>query len=85
MVSLAVDDHGALGVLLVFAGLQESLPVVHDDVEGVDPPRVEQPGLIAHDGGGGPDAQGLAIHEPGGQQQAEDQGGGADPVNVFVG
>ena len=85
LIGFAVDDDRALGVFLVLTGLQEPVPVIHNDVDGVDLLRIEKPGLIAHNRRGGPDAQGFAVHEPECKQQTEDQGGGAEFVYVFVG
>ena len=85
LIGFAVDDDRALGVFLVLTGLQETVPAVHDDIDGVDLLRIEKPGLIAHNRRGGPDAQGFAVHEPECKQQTEDQGGGAEFVYVFVG
>ena len=81
---LAVDDHGAHGVFLILAGVDESLPIVHDDVDGVDPVGVEQTGLVPHGGGGGLDAKGRAVHKDDAQEQGKQRGRGTDAVNVLV-
>ena len=60
---LAVDGQGTELVLLVRAGLQESLPVLHLQVDGMDPPGVEEPRLIAQGGGGRLQSQGFALDE----------------------
>ena len=37
VIALVVDDHRAQFVLLVGTALQEPLPIIHNDVDGVDP------------------------------------------------
>ena len=32
LIRLTVDNHSALGIFLVFAGLQKAVPIVHDDI-----------------------------------------------------
>ena len=84
-VGLPVDDHGAVGVLLAGAGLQESVPVVHNDVKGMDRSGVEEPVLVSHGRGGGLDAQTLPVHEDHRQEHRQGHGPAADPVDILVG
>ena len=37
VIALVVDDHRAQFVLLVGTALQDPLPIIHNDVDGVDP------------------------------------------------
>ena len=84
-VGLPVDDHGAVGVLLAGAGLQESVPVIHDDVQGMDRAGVEESVLVSHGRGGGLDAQALPVHEDHRQEHRQGHGPAADPVDILVG
>ncbi len=60
---LAVDGQGTELVLLVRAGLQESLPVLHPQIDGVDLSGGEEPLLVAQGGGGRLQSQGFALDE----------------------
>ena len=81
---LAVDDHAAQGVFLALCGLQEGVPVVDDDIDGVHLRVVEQPVLIAHGPGLGLDPESRSIHEQDGAQQRDHHRDDADPVYMLA-
>ena len=69
LIGLPVDDRRAGGVFLILAGFDEAVPVVHDNIQGVYPGGIEQPGLIAYHLGEGLNPQRLSAAEQQGQQQ----------------
>ena len=81
MVGLAVDDHSAGSILLIFTGVKKAVPIVHDDINGVDPAGIEEPVLIAHGLSRGLEAQGLSGEKEEGQHQGQRQSGTADAVD----
>ena len=67
---LPVDDRGAGDILLRRGVFEESRPVLHPQVHGVDPAIVKEAGGVPGRGAGGPEAQSL----PEAEQTGEDQG-----------
>ena len=84
---LAVYNEVAQDVFLDLAACDEALPVVHDDVDGVDDRGVEKPLLVAeHDAAGGRlIAQSRRTESQGRYEYGERQGRSADAVQIAAG
>ena len=84
LVGFTVDHQMADGVHLAGTGIQEGIPVIDHDVDGMHTGLVEQTGFISHrqalrDGSGCCGAQEYA-----GDNQRQDEHNAADPVNVLI-
>ena len=81
---LSVDDHIADHIGLILGRGDESVPVIDDDIDGMDPGIVEDPVLVADHLGRRLDTQRLAVHKQDRQHQGQGQGSGTDPVDPFM-
>ena len=79
-----VDDHRAGRILLVLAGVDKAVPIVHHDVHRMDPAGSKEPVFIAHGPGCRLEPQGLAVDKQQRDRQRQRQDQTAEPVDVSV-
>ncbi len=80
-IGFVVDDDPAGLVFLIFAGFEEALPIVHDDINGVHAGGVKQPRLIAPRVIRALKPEPFRVAEQHRYQQDEDERRTADPVD----
>ena len=83
-VSLTIDHHSADGVLLVLTSVNESLPVIHHDVDRMDPPGIKNPLLISHHAASRLKAKRLTVDKPHCQNYGTHQNNDTNTVNMFM-
>lgn len=83
-VGLIVDHQGAEDVLLIGAGVQKALPVVHNDVNGVDPAGVKEALFVSAAIGDGLYPQALPVHEGHREDQGQGDDNAADPIDALM-
>lgn len=83
----AVDDQAAHDVFLILTAVYEALPVVHNDVYGVDGRGIKEPRLISERDTAVPglEAQRRSTYGKRRYQQRKDQRCDADAVKSFAG
>ena len=83
-VGLIVDHQGAEDVFLIDAGVQKTLPVVHNDINGVDPAGVKEALFVSAAIGDSLHPQALAVHEGHCEDQGQSDDNAADPIDVLM-
>ena len=76
-IGFVVDDKITKNVFFVGTTFQETLPVIHDNVNGMDAAGVKETALISGGSGCGLYPQPLSIHKDNGDDQGEDDGNAA--------
>ena len=80
----AVDHHIAHGIDLALRSGQEGVPVIDDDIDGVDTAVVKQPILVANAPCYHLQAKCFAIHKQNAKHQRKSYHSGTDPIDPFV-
>ena len=83
-VNFPVDHYGGIGVLLAGGIGDESIPVIHDNIHGMNLCVVKQPGLISHRMCHRLQSQIPAIHKQDCNAQDQDRGCPCDLVKMFA-
>ena len=84
LVGFAVDHQMADGVHLAGTGIQEGIPVIDHDVDGMHTGLVEQTGFISHRPALRDVSGCCGAQEYAGDNQRQDEHNAADPVNVLI-
>ncbi len=82
LIGFPVDYHGAGGIFLIFTGLQKSVPIVHHNLNGMDPAGIEQPRLVSQRRALGPRALTAQRHR---RQQGDQHRRQTDSVYMLMG
>ena len=83
---LPVNHHRAGDILLIGTARQEVRPVVHDDIDGVNPVRIKEPVGVGRLGGGSGAVRRLCVHQhQHGCEQHQGRCRHTDFVNVLTG
>ena len=83
-VGLAVDHHRANRILLVLAGLEKAVPVIHNDIDTMDPFGIKEFLLVAHDLLCRPDSQRIGKEHNRAQHKSQNRRHKTDDINMLV-